>query len=516
MLPRTNLRRTAWSPTPDRSRSPFSVVHVVHGCAVGSLISGQGVPIRVLDLYPHVPLSRRILAVELAVELLAAVPLEVQPLLGHGGHVHRQGSPPELQRRGQDPTLAGGVEGDEPVLAQRAEPDPAVVVPRRCVVQIGEAGVVDPDLTVLHERTAGGVDHAAVEGVVAVVPVRRQLHEAPAAHRALPLEPVPAGDQLGVHELGVGVVDPEQAQVLAGVGKGRETVKLGVGRIIRIRIQDLLGIPPLDEIVAHQTGDLPDRSADGLVVEQEPTAVRVLGHRKRVAGRPTRHHRILRVVGPLLPVGREGHRDPATIHVMGLPIGQFVAPLRIRVRRVFQEGVGPTGPLEEDVVFLGSPELHQPQIRFLPGEAVAGGGVAEVVFDVGPFLGADGVVPHLEELLFLIPDHGPGLEHQVALPGPIRLHHRVFPVLGRAIQGAPYPVRLRHQTIVHEEVGSRSHLEGRRSLLSGFGSTGKRAEKAGEQKDRCESPQIFHDSSPLELMVFDTDAGSDRFPCELK
>ena len=178
--------------------------------------------------------------------------------------------------------------------------------------------------------------------------------------------------------------------------------------------------------------------------------------------------------------------------------------------------MSPTGPLEEDVVLLGSTELHQSQIGFLPGESVAGSGVAEIVFDVRPSVGADGVVPHLEELIFLVPDDGSGLEHEVALPGPVRLHHRVFPMLGRAIQGAPDPVRLRHQAIVHEEVGARPNLDGKRSLLNGCGRTGKRAEKAGEQKDWCDSPQIVHDSSPLELMVLDTDTGSDRFSCELK
>ena len=139
--------------------------------------------------------------------------------------------------------------------------------------------------------------------------------------------------------------------------------------------------------------------------------------------------------------------------------------------------MGPAGPLQEDVVGLGSLELDQAQIGLFPCDPVFGGGVAEEVLDVGTRAGANGVVAHLEDLIFFVPDHGAGLEHQVAFPGPVGLQQRVLGVLSTYVQASPHLRHLLDQVVVHEEMNSRAHLDCWWSCLQGFGA------RAGSDED---------------------------------
>ena len=117
----------------------------------------------------------------------------------------------------------------------------------------------------------------------------------------------------------------------------------------------------MDEVIAHHSGDLADGSADGFVVEDKLSGFGILSDLKSISSRPERHHWILRIVGPLLAIGREGCPDAKAVPILGLKVEQLVAPLWVGLRFVLDDAVRPERPLEKDVVLLGSLELHQSQ-----------------------------------------------------------------------------------------------------------------------------------------------------------
>ena len=283
--------------------------------------------------------------------------------------------------------------------------------------------------------------------------------------------------------------DPEQSQGLAAVGEGRESVELGPGTVVDVRLQDQAIIGPMNEVVADQPRHLSGTSGIGLVIEPILPGDGIPHHRERVSRCPTGHHRILFVIGPADAVGREGGPDTATFPIPGLPIAHLVPAVGVRVLRIPDHRMVPVVPAQDDVVGLGAAELHVIQLRLLPPDPVLGGGITDELLDVGVAGSGQRVVPHLENFLFRIVDHAPRLKDQVTLPGPVWPDQGVPGYLSSPAQTSPDPVHPFDEQVIDEQLDSIVQPDGRVRF---------RTRSAGDSrqqdapKENCQADTGFH------------------------
>ena len=142
----------------------------------------------------------------------------------------------------------------------------------------------------------------------------------------------------------------------------------------------------------------------------------------------------------------------------------LVTPRRIRLVRVLDHapgveapGGGHFGRGVDDVVGGRAVHRHQPQVRFLPDDAVLGSGVAHEVSASRAAVhgGVGGEVPHLEELLFPVVEDRPPELHRVAFPGAVGHQYRIAADPGRILDHPAESGTVLHLFVVQEEMQPR-------------------------------------------------------------
>ncbi len=145
-----------------------------------------------------------------------------------------------------------------------------------------------------------------------------------------------------------------------------------------------------------------------------------------------------------------------------VPDHHLVAARRIGVVLVLQDADGVENAadsefrdvvrLEHDVVFLMTAVLNDAQHRFIPRDAVARGGVAQVrAFGEQLVRVAEVVhraVPHLPDTFLFVPDYGPVEERILPFPGPVRHQDRIPLILTDRVDHTAHVIAGGDQVIV--------------------------------------------------------------------
>ena len=421
----------------------------------------------------------------------------------------------DVQGRGGDLGLLGeqnpfpvpGVEGDEAVLAQRAQPDMSQgvgrlrlgVVPERLAMPPGPSAVIEPEFPVhLDGRRTRGADVGGIPG-----PLFTEGDEGSAPAGPIPVHAVVPADELGVEglHLGVAVKDVEEPDIHVAVVEHGQAVEIHLGVVIlvgpeheeRIGPGDHIrtfGVGPAPRIVAvERVGNLPAK----LEGDHELALAVVVHHRAPVSdevvdveiGGMTRVGEVNAVGGIEKVVAGPGFRLFHAVEVIpgrflhelpdGIdPGGELVALVGIGFVVVLDHGgavqaggvAGERLAAKDDVVggsaeggLLGVvvPDDHSPcrLDRTGFGEFVDDRAKLRLLpVEAVPGNGVEDVVhaevPHLEELLVLVVDDRAVEQDTRVFPGHVRVED--CPLFLYRVQGAREPVHAANVPIVDEEM----------------------------------------------------------------
>ena len=252
-------------------------------------------------------------------------PALVQPVRKLGIQVEDEPGAPERQRARVDRRHVRTCQQSQvAVLRQRGQRDGPAVGPKlaaQVAVSAAVGAVVQPDLISVPERTR----RSQVAGVVASDLSSTEERKTPVG--PAPVETVPARQQVDLEGLVVRMIHVHESDVEIPLLRGRHLVILGIDSIARVWRKHQLGRTPANEIVARRVTDgaqVRGIRVHPVVRRLESLAVDLGG--ERVAGpgivdvladapipaeergtvrdvAPLAHHRVVRVRGPVNPVG---------------------------------------------------------------------------------------------------------------------------------------------------------------------------------------------------------------------
>ena len=363
-----------------------------------------------------------------------------------------------------------------------------------------EGPVIDPQRLAGHLRMVEGLDLAAVPRAGRAISQNRS----PFVLLTVPGDAVPAAHQLTEDGAVVFPVhdpkDPEESQVKALIGKGREAVEVGVlpasghpAVIELVRDQDQLGRGPVLETSrgadGHRTAPVsPHRSVELRIPHIRPP-VRVPEKVPHISG--IGQHRIPGRLGPADPVRRGG----APVTPEGAPgnvgaeveIDHLVPSTGVR----FPGGMDDLGhmvqpgPVKEEIVVPGTAVLDQAQARPDPAEAIPAGGVEVVAIPVPD------VIPDAVTLAVLTRQDGAVGGGAPLAPGTCHAQDRIGRMLFQWMPGPDDTPPLLDQVIVHQELpGSRQVAQKR--FLSGNRQRSWNQEEQKKNRNQPTSPETGH------------------------